>query len=187
MATVNAVLGGFLNIATSEVQGADPYYAEGAGEGSLTRLPPVYSLSDFSVTVTFQAVPDGEVNSVSVSSVVATPNSTFNYSTTASSVTITEQTSPFSATWHCLMEDYSYRTFSRDDEVLAASKPAYKALISLDLVEPHQVDKTHQFTVTTVEAVTGTTQTFVISLPETIYLNVPSFIARVQSLVQAGS
>jgi len=187
MATVNVVLGDFLNIATSEAQGADPYYAEGAGEDSLTRLPPVYSLSDFSVTVTFQAVPDGEVNSVSVSSVVATPNSTFNYSTTSSSVTITEQTSPFSATWHCLMEDYSYRTFSRDDEVLAATNPAYKALISLDLVEPHQVDKTHQFTVTTVEAVTGTTQTFVISLPETIYQNVPSFIARVQSLVQAGS
>ena len=119
--------------------------------------------------------------------VVATPNSTFNYSTTSSSVTITEQTSPFGATWHCLMEDYYYQTFNTDDEVLAAANPAYKALISLDLVEPHQVDKTHQFTVTTVEAVTGTTQTFVIYLPETIYLNVPSFIARVQTLVQAGS
>jgi hypothetical protein len=185
MATVNALLGATLNIATSE--GADPYYADPEGGGSLTRLPPVYSFDDFSVTVNFEAVPEDQENNWTVTNVVATPESTFNYSTTSSSVTITEQTSPFGSTWYCLMEDYSYQTFDTDDEVLTATNPAYKALVSLDLVEPYQIDKTHQFTVTIVEDITGTTQTVAISLPETIYLNVPSFIARVQSLVQAGS
>jgi hypothetical protein len=185
MATVNVLLGAVSNIATTEQ--ADPYYAV-EGSASLTVLPPVYSLENFSVTALFEAVNDPEVitEDWQVTSVTATPESTFNYSTTTSSVTITEQTSPFGSTWYCLMDDYSYQTFDTDAEVTAATNPAYKALVSFNLNPPYEILKTHQFQVTITETFTAATQVIPISLNETIYLNVPSFISRVQSLVQVG-
>jgi hypothetical protein len=189
MAGLSVLLGPVVNIATEE--GADAYFA-GEGEPStLTILPPVYSLDDFSVTVLFVAVNDPEFPSENweVTSVTATPDAEniFNYSTTTSSVTITEQTSPFGSTWYCLMDDYSYQTFDSDAEVRAATNPAYKALVSFDIQEPYQRAKTHQFQVTITETLTLATQVFSVSLQENIYLKVPVFISRVQSLVREGS
>jgi hypothetical protein len=185
MAIVKVLLGATSNIATTEQ--ADPYYAV-IGTGSITVLPPVYSFSGFSVTATFSTVNDPLVpaENYQVISVTATAQDTFNYSTTTSSVTITEKTSPFGSTWYCLMDDYSYKTFNTDAEVRAATNPAYKALVSFNLTEPYQILKTHQFQVTIKDAATAATQIVPISLTETIYMNVPSFISKVQSLVAAG-
>lgn len=191
MAGVSAVIGAVSNIATAEQ--ADPYYnqpivGEGESAPSLTVLPPVYSLEGFSVELLFQAVNDPEVTTEAwqVISVTATPESTFNYSTTTASVTITEQASPFGSAWHCLMDDYSYRTFNTDSEVRAATNPAYKALVSFNLVPPYQILKTHQFQVTIQDTISSATQVVPFTFTETIYLNVPSFISRVQSLVAEG-
>ena len=186
MATLKVLIGATSNIATSEQ--SDPYFAVAEGSTTINVLPPIYSLSDFSVTVNFQAVNDPEVPAEvwQVISVTATPESTFNYSTTASSVTITEKASPFGSTWYCLMDDYSYKTFNTDAEVKAATNPAYKALVSFNLTPPYQILKTHQFQVTMRETATAATQVVPVSLTETIYLNVPSFISKVQSLVATG-
>jgi hypothetical protein len=191
MAGVSAVIGAVTSIATAEQ--ADPYFnqpvvGEGEPAPSLTILPPVYSLEGFSVTVLFEAVNDPEVTTEvwQVISVAATPESTFNYSTTTTSVTITEQASPFGSAWYCLMDDYSYQTFNTDTAVRAATNPAYKALVSFNLVPPYQILKSHQFQVTIRETTSLTTQVVPFTFTETIYLNVPSFISRVQSLVAAG-
>jgi len=184
LASITVLLGEALNIATQEQ--TDPYFADVGGGISLNLLPPVYSLDGFSVTVQFGAQSDVPGEVWQVTAVTATPDSTFNYSTTATTVTITEKASPFSTTWYCLMSDYSYRTFNSDSEVLLASNPAYKALVSFDITAPYQIVKTHQFQVTI--ALTGTTTTEIvpITFTETIYLKTPQFVSRVQALVQAG-
>jgi hypothetical protein len=187
MATLKVLLGATSNIATAEQ--SDPYFAVAEGSASIAILPPVYSLSNFSVTVNFQAVNDPAVpgENYQVISVAATTSSTFDYSTTTSSATITEKASPFGSTWYCLMQDYSYKTFNTDDEVIAATNPAYKALVSFNLTPPYQILKTHQFQVTMRDNATSVTEVVTVSLTEAIYLNVPSFIAKVQSLVATGA
>jgi hypothetical protein len=191
MAGLKILLGAVLNEASTEQ--ADPYYNQTAvGEGETTPplsiLPPVYSLENFSVTVLFEAVNDPEVigENFVVIGVTATPSDTFNYSTTTSSVTITEKASPFSSSWYCLMQDYSYRTFNTEAEALAATNHAYKALVSFDITEPYQILKTHQFQVTMRDTITLATQVVPVTFTHTIYLNVPTFIAKVQSLVASG-
>lgn len=191
MPALKVLLGAVLNEATAEQ--ADPYYnpstsPEGLPVSNPTVLPPVYSLAGFSVTVNFQVAVDPEfpTETWQVIGVTATPESAFNYSTTISSVTITEKASPFGSTWYCLMDDYSYRTFNSDAEVRAATNPAYKALVSFNLNPPYQILKTHQIQVTIRETITNVTQVVPISLTETIYMNVPTFISRVQSLVATG-
>jgi hypothetical protein len=192
MAGLKVLLGAVSNITTAEQ--ADPYFnppvvAEGQPIPNLSVLPLVYSLEGFSVTTIFEAVNDPELTGESwqVTGVTATPSSTFNYFTTTSSVTITEKASHFGSTWYCMMQDYSYRSFNTEAEVRAATNPAYKELVSFNITEPTQITKTRQFQVTIRDTISLTMQVVPVSLTETIYLNVPTFISRIQSLVRSGA
>jgi hypothetical protein len=178
--TVNTLLGVTVSIASDQT--GDVFFTGNTGVGEeITRLPPVYAGSDYSVSATFEG--EGLTTETwNVNSVSATSNNTFTYNTSSDAVTITEQTDPYATSWTCLMTDLTTQTFPSEVAALAATDPSVSELISLDIPESVVTEETHTFSVGLSET-GGATNTKSINISQANHFNATEYVSKVQDLV----
>ena len=178
--TVNTLLGVTVSIASDQT--GDVFFTGNTGEGEeITRLPPVYAGSDYSVSATFE----GEgltAETWNVNSVSATSNNTFTYNTASDAVTITEQTDPYATNWTCLMSDLTTQTFPSEVAAKDATDPSVSELISLGIPESIITEETHTFSVGLSET-GGASDTKTINIGQANHFNATEFVNKVQDLV----
>jgi hypothetical protein len=178
--TVNTLLGVTVSIASDQT--GDVFFTGNTGEGEeITRLPPVYAGSDYSVSATFEG--EGLTTETwNVNSVSATSNNTFTYNTASDAVTITEQTDPYATNWTCLMSDLTTQTFPSEVAAKAATDPSVSELISLGIPESIITEETHTFSVGLSET-GGASDTKTINISQANHFNATEYVDKVQDLV----
>jgi len=178
--TVNTLLGVTVSIASDQT--GDVFFTGNTEEGNkITRLPPVYAGSDYSVSATFEG--EGPTTETwNVNSVSATSNNTFTYNTASDAVTITEQTDPYATNWTCLMSDLTTQSFSSEVAAKDARNPSVSELISLSIPESIITEETHTFSVGLSET-GGASDTKTINISQANHFNATEFVNKVQDLV----
>ena len=178
--TVNTLLGVTVSVASDQT--GDVFFAGNTEAGEeITRLPPVYAGSDYSVSTTFEG--EGLTTETwNVNSVSATSNNTFTYNTASDAVTITEQTDPYATSWTCLMTDLTTQTFLSEVAALAATDPSVSELMSLGIPASVVTEETHTFSVGLSET-GGASDTKTINISQANYFNATEYVSKVQDLV----
>lgn len=185
--TVDTLLGVTVSIASDQT--GDVFFTSGNTEegDKITRLPPVYAGSDYSVSAKFEGK-GLTTETWNVNSVSATSNDTFTYNTSSDAVTITEQTDPYyiDTEWTCLMSDLTTRTFESDIAAKAATNPSVIEFISLEIPDTVVTEETHQFSVG-LSKVGGGTGNINIGIPQANHFNATDHVSKVQSILSVAA
>jgi len=180
---VDTLLGVTVSIASDQT--GDVFFTSGNTEegDKITRLPPVYAGSDYSVSAKFEGK-GLTTETWNVNSVSATSNDTFTYNTSSDAVTITEQTDPYyiDTEWTCLMSDLTIKTFESDIAAKAATNPSVIEFISLEIPDTVVTEETHQFSVG-LSKVGGGTGNINIGIPQANHFNAADHVSKVQSVL----
>lgn len=178
------------NIGVAQAEGNDPYFQLEGGV-SLTMLPPVYNLDDYSITVNVAVIDDDDVNpeSFTVNSVAVTNNypddDIMVYTTTSNSYTfVTGTDSPFDDyfTFMYYGEDgeFAYRDDWSPSDAIANG---FKAIVKWQHPSVILVPVTHSISVTATGS-RGTAFSGTESISGNLYFKYPPYTEFVVNLSQ---